>query len=118
MPKNILPVFISSKTSMLNVLKVVSPPKIPTVKKVFNTSENIFGLFVVTPNIQPMKKHPAIFTNKVPKIDVAKNLFDNIVTKNLKVAPIPPPTNTENNFKTIIFLLNKLLTYFYVIKVT
>jgi hypothetical protein len=31
-------------------------------------------------------------------------LFDNIVTKNLKVAPIPPPTNTETNFKNIDFL--------------
>ena len=102
MPKNILSLFISSKTSILNVLNVVSPPKSPTVRKVFDKSDNMFGLFVVTPNIQPIKKHPAIFTNKVPKIEVVKILFDNIVEKYLKVAPIPPPINTETNFKNIL----------------
>ncbi len=100
-PRKTFPVLISSKASRLNVLNVVRPPKIPTVRKVLTTSENRFGLADVIPNIHPIKKHPATFTNNVPKIDVAKILFDNIVVKYLNEVPIPPPINTENNFTNI-----------------
>ena len=63
------PVFKNSNISRLKVENVVRPPKNPTVMNNFRVSEMFWNLFKVSPKTSPKRKHPTIFTRKVPKTE-------------------------------------------------
>lgn len=90
-----MPVLIISKISRLNVLNVVSPPKNPTVIHNLRACGITSILLKVSPKIYPSKKHPKIFTKKVPKIADVKYFLDKTEQIYLNTAPIPPPKNID-----------------------
>lgn len=84
--------------STLKVEKVVSDPKNPAIKKLFNSKFN--PIFVK----YPIKNPPSTFT-----INVAYGKFKGInlkqkaLIKNLKIAPKNPPHPTKSKSLKLIF---------------
>ena len=81
---------------------------VPVVINNFVTCGTLSALFKTKPKKQPIAKQPIMFALKVPIIGVDKCFVDKMVKPYLKIAPSPPPINTEIIFNSISNLFNAL----------
>ena len=96
------PSLSKARFSLAKVEKVVNPPQKPTARNIFHP-EVITELLSENPYISPIKKHPVIFTKKVPKGNAAGKLFCiNREARNLDMLPRNPPVPTRNRVLIII----------------
>lgn len=103
-PVKYLPSEIKETVSKLNVENVVSPPKIPVVRKIRTVSG--IGNITLASIIKPMINPPTTFTRSVPKGKSPKDFAVAQVTMYLNAAPINPPTPTAKSLLILIFTQN------------
>lgn len=85
-----LPWLKNIKDSFVKAEKVVKEPRKPMIKNSFVRDE---PLTLLMDKKIPINKHPVIFTKKVPKgIPKKEILVRKSETRNLEIAPKPPPS--------------------------
>jgi hypothetical protein len=91
-----------ARFSLAKVENVVNPPQKPTVRNIFHPELNK-ELLSDKPYISPIRKHPVIFTKKVPKGKAEGKLFCIIRdVRNLDTLPRNPPVPINSNVLIII----------------
>ena len=96
---------------MANVEKVVNPPQKPTARNIFHP-EVRSELLSDSPYISPIRKHPLIFTKKVPHGNTTgKCSYIKREAKNRDILPRNPPVPTSSNVLIIICRAILFLSY-------